>query len=384
MEFYRLLLLVLIGAISALVWMAVYVGSLFLRYPSPPPILSPEMWGWVLGVPAGIGALTGLVFPLWQRRVTIEHPFVRHVLLWMIVALILAGVQCAILGSVDALRSVFSIDFLFWMGSAVIGGICFYGMRVLTRETDVAKADVMGKLRHSIRFRPDSTHETTALSLVFDLQGFAAFFNQPLARDYVADYLDHVFRAVSIWLFGGRPFWGVDVRIGSLMRPSHQKFLGDGGLYIWTPPAGKKSFSPAFTSELVTRLSRFSTQLPEINKAAASSVPRSFQLPGAIRWGLAQGKIHELTRRHSRDREYLGFCINLASRLQAYCPDLSLKISSRVKVPQAVLDREGLIKVTATQIKGFREEEVIVDRSEFARLSEETRQQLFAQGEAPE
>jgi len=384
MEIYRLLLMALIGAISALVWMALYVGSLILRYSAPPPSLSPEMWGWVLGVPAGIGALTGLLFPAWQRQVNIPHPFVRNVLLWLLVALVLAGVQVALLGSVDALRGLLSLDLVIWLLCALLGGTCFYGLRVMTRETDVAQADVMGKLRHSIRFRPDSTHETTALSLVFDLPGFAAFFNQPLARDYVADYLDHVFRAVSIWLFGGRPFWGVDVRVGSLMHPSHQKFLGDGGLYVWTPPAGKKTFSPAFTSELVTRLCRFSTQMPEINKAAASSVPRSFKLPAAIRWGLAQGKIYELTRQHSRDREYLGFCINLASRLQAYCPELSLKVSSRAKVPQAVLDREGLIKVTATRIKGFREEEVIVDRSEFARLSEETRQQLFAQGETQE
>jgi len=335
------------------------------------------MWGLALGIPAGVGALTGLVFPLWQRGSRIANLYVRHVLLWVLVAIMAVAVQFAFLPPMDAFLGLFSLDFVLWLVCAGGAGTCFHLLRIMTRETDEAQATVLGKLRHSIRFQSGRTHETTGIALVFDVEGFAAFFNQPWARNYITEYLDHIFRAVSIELLGGRRFWGNKSIVPPLMHPSHQKFLGDGALFIWTPQAGKKKFSDDFVGELVHRLCRFKLEFPAINKASAGTIPRSFKLPKMIRWGLARGRIFELNRRGSYEREYMGFCVNLASRLQAYCRELSLNVSSRVRVPAAVLEREGLMKVKATRIKGFLEEEVIIEKAEWHKLSQEAKRTLF-------
>ena len=91
----------------------------------------------------------------------------------------------------------------------------------------------------------------------------------------------------------------------------------------------------------------------------------------------ARGGISELTSDEQSAKEYIGVCINLASRLQRYCPDLGFIASAKVDLRDQVLERHGYKRVIAKKIKGFPKEVVIVDRQEYEQLDSDVRKALF-------
>jgi len=87
--------------------------------------------------------------------------------------------------------------------------------------------------------------------------------------------------------------------------------------------------------------------------------------------------VYELKGEASQATEYIGYGINLASRLQKYCPELGFIASARLKLPDREVAKHGYLKVVATQLRSFPNEMVLVDREEYMSLSEETRKGLF-------
>src|SRR5205823_6210350 len=97
----------------------------------------------------------------------------------------------------------------------------------------------------------------------------------------------------------------------------------------------------------------------------------AYNVPERIRFGLARGTVYELAYQTSRkEKEYVGSCINLASRLQKYCPELDFLASAKLELTNSDLENNGYITVAATQIKGFLSdsEKLIVDEEEFEEL----------------
>ena len=114
-----------------------------------------------------------------------------------------------------------------------------------------------------------------------------------------------------------------------------------------------------------------------IIQRVADDVP-VFEVPRRIRFGIARGTVYELTKSGSSEKEYIGFCVNLASRLQHYCPQLGFLASARLGLPKAVLNKHGYQRIVATKIKGFPNEIVVVDKDEFEKLEPAVRKDLFA------
>ena len=113
-----------------------------------------------------------------------------------------------------------------------------------------------------------------------------------------------------------------------------------------------------------------------VNKACADKIP-FLELPSAIRFGLARGTVFELSVLDSSEKEYIGICINLASRLQKYCSTLNFIASARLDIPQSELDKHGYLRVVATNIKGFPKEIVVLDKNEYSQLDAKIRDSLF-------
>lgn len=111
-------------------------------------------------------------------------------------------------------------------------------------------------------------------------------------------------------------------------------------------------------------------------KKALERVP-VVEIPRRIRFGLSRGAVYELKMPNTTIREYIGFCINQASRLQSYCPALGFIASARLMIPDNVLGDSGYCKTVATKIKGFPNELVIVDSDEYKSLPDELRENLF-------
>jgi len=226
-------------------------------------------------------------------------------------------------------------------------------------------------------FKFDSaSHPQNAISLVYDLEGFSNFFNQPDVQEYIPAFLNVISDAISTCLFGGTAYWQDNAKYPPLSStPIHEKFMGDGGLYIFTPD-GLSDFREGFPVALCNRLYILRRNFSHVVQRCTEMVP-VFAIPRNIRFGLARGSVYELASKHGDDSEFIGFCINLSSRLQSYCPDLGFIVSARLKIPADKLADSGYKKVIATRIKGFPKELVFVDTDEYTRLSEEVRSSLF-------
>lgn len=230
---------------------------------------------------------------------------------------------------------------------------------------------------HAISFRQKASGARNGIALVFDLEGFSKFFCQPDIQDYVPIYLNRIFEAVSICIFGGQEVWAHNKELTplSLPRPA-QKFMGDGALFVWTQPEDGGDFSTPAIVNLVNRLWNLKKNFAEVTRSCHDKVPVA-DLPRRIRFGLARGTIYELTGAGTNATEHIGFCINLASRLQKYCPDLGIIASARVLIDAASLEKNGYIRVIAKDLRGFPREVVLVDREEFESLDDDVRLKLF-------
>jgi len=231
----------------------------------------------------------------------------------------------------------------------------------------------MPKRIKDITFEPKAGNPINALVMMFDLSGFSRFFSQPDVQQYVPKYLNKIFNCVSININGGNDWWGESPGyLSSLKPPIHQKFLGDGALYLWN----LNDFGQTNVVILANRLWNLKNGFEKVSGACSEEVP-VIDLPEKIRFGLSAGSVYKLTYTNSIQTEYIGYPINLASRLQGYCRDLGFIASARLNLPPKKLSENGYIKVIAKNLKGFPKEIVIVDGTEYEELDNETREQLF-------
>ena len=235
------------------------------------------------------------------------------------------------------------------------------------------------KKRTTTLFDNRASQPRNGLVLVYDLEGFSHFFIQPDVQEYVPKFINHVSQAVATCIYGGDTYWEPDAdqrQIEPLVPlPVHEKYLGDGAMYIWLGTE-KNPITNELVGALCNRCWNLRRSFQNVLRAASDLVP-VVDIPKRIRFGIARGTIYELTRRNSTDREYIGFCINLATRLQKYCPELGFIASARVGLPQARLEKHGYVRVVATQIKGLPREIVILDKDEWAALGPTSREALF-------
>jgi len=226
-------------------------------------------------------------------------------------------------------------------------------------------------------FTGKASFPKNAVALLYDLEGFSRFFNQPDVQDYVPAFLNHVSAAMGVNLFGGVAYWAQNASIDPLkIEVAHEKFTGDGALYILLPPSGSSDFPVGTLQHLCNRLWTLKSRFDVVVKRALEMVP-VVEVPRKVRFGLSRGSVYELPTPGTTTSEYIGFSINLASRLQKYCPELGFIASGRLMLPDLDIARHGFLKVVATQLRGFPDEIVVIDRVEYEALSNDLRNRLF-------
>jgi len=151
------------------------------------------------------------------------------------------------------------------------------------------------------------SREVEAIAVVLDLSGFTRFCNQvdphlavPL---YLSQYLGWLFDKVK----AGLTVTGSgDQKIFWAELPFLSKFLGDGLLFLWNTRDMKENVICDIISTLYEICCAYKQQFyPRIKKSVASP-------PESLRCGIARGKVFSV----GDGRDYVGHCINLASRLQ--------------------------------------------------------------------
>src|SRR3954453_15094873 len=110
-------------------------------------------------------------------------------------------------------------------------------------------------LTKTIQFHPNASHPKNEIAMIYDLEGFSRFFNQPDVQDYVPKFLNLVSEALSITIYGGKAYWlPIPENLEPLaVSPVHEKFLGDGAMYIWLE-SGDEPLTTSFVTTLCNRL----------------------------------------------------------------------------------------------------------------------------------
>ncbi|MDB5285621.1 MAG: hypothetical protein JWR05_570 [Mucilaginibacter sp.] len=216
---------------------------------------------------------------------------------------------------------------------------------------------------------------TTGLALIFDISGFTNFFNKPDLQSYITKYINQIIECVEITIYGGVDYWTAEPEdLESLnLKPSLRKFLGDGMLYIWEDSENK--ISKDFKLDLLNRLWNLQTFFEKVNEKLYDDIPIG-DLPKTIKFGIAQGTIYRLLEADG-SQDFIGPCINLASRLVKYCPEINFICSARLDLEKKGLEEQGYFKVIAKELKSFENEIVIIDKDDYTKLAEEDKKRLF-------
>jgi hypothetical protein len=143
----------------------------------------------------------------------------------------------------------------------------------------------------TIPFHCGRTPSKPAMALVYDLAGFTAFANRPDASPWISEFINHVSRAMQTVIYGGNAYWRDEPETyESLPKPAHQKFLGDGALYVWTGTA-RQPISSDFARELCVRSRNLRDNFVDVVRAVREKV----QIPGVpqeVRFGIALGDVY--------------------------------------------------------------------------------------------
>lgn len=228
-------------------------------------------------------------------------------------------------------------------------------------------------------FKSTASHPEQAIVMIFDLEGFSKFFSQPDVQLYVPKYLNIVLEAIEIAINGGELYWRVDIKDNKsrvakpLPNHIHSKFLGDGALYIWR----YNDFSHEQIIALINRLYGLRMRFSEIVARASDQIP-VLDIPKNIRFGVSAGSVYRLNYSNSTKEEFIGYSVNLASRLQSYCRQIGFIVSGRLNIKSTELEKNTYIKIVAIKIKGFPQEIVLVDKDDFNKeLDDDTKKELF-------
>lgn len=189
-------------------------------------------------------------------------------------------------------------------------------------------------------FKADHSRRFEALSVVFDLEGFSPFTVQPDNHRVFARFLNFVFEKVNESLAAAQlsDTW------------THRKFLGGGALYLWATREGEEAKLASSVVLAFHNLFRvFPTEiLDEINTLGVRAMPKK------VRVGIAFGEVTEL--KTDSGFEYVGFSINLAARLESYCPEIGFLVSASVPLTDQFVQEYSLSRAKAKRIMGITEE----------------------------
>lgn len=204
-----------------------------------------------------------------------------------------------------------------------------------------------------------------AVCAIFDLEGFTSFCGQLDPHLVIPEFLN----AFLDWIYGQirKEMVGEETTHGSLPIYHHppllHKFLGDGLMLLWDHAAMRPHELGNLLINLNTIVVEYQSDfVPRVKRSVANPPPR-------LRCGVARGVAYSV----GNAADYVGPCINLASRLQKLA-GLTFVFSRRgINYEKEMNEQAAAFYVTKqTAIRGLGQRElVVVRRDEVSRLSEE-------------
>jgi class 3 adenylate cyclase len=240
-----------------------------------------------------------------------------------------------------------------------------------------------------IEFSPEPSKAEHAIVVSFDLSGFSDFCSRPDAYLVLPKFLSRLFDELNGFLMEGwesaleqlDELFGATEERRKVVNPEYIKFTGDGALMIWLTGWDGK-FSEPFRTALVMAMrnlqARIAAAIPEWEKEWDV-----VGLPKRARFGIAAGPVYALRSPGGsvgcfpvlETEDYVGYCINLAVRLQDHCKEHHCNEDHCKEVGFLVHEtvnpsKSGLVRLEAIGMKGTRDEPVLAFATDLQGLSE--------------
>jgi class 3 adenylate cyclase len=185
-----------------------------------------------------------------------------------------------------------------------------YSRKSVTKDKFWLRKSIFKKFGPSVLGLENILAETEtfeALAVVVDLKDFTAFCDQRdphlVVPRFIKSFLEWLFEKLQAELLIEEA--GNEVVLLSHL-PFFGKFLGDGVLLLWdvTDMHGEAKRNIVYSFDIIC--SDYQVEfMPSIKKTASNAPPK-------LRCGIAQGQVTSI----AGGRDFVGLCINIASRLQ--------------------------------------------------------------------
>jgi len=210
-----------------------------------------------------------------------------------------------------------------------------------------------------VNFDNQRSEPKEAIVVSFDLSGFSDFCNHPNAHVVIPRFVSSLFDEFN------RFFMGVIEDLlaagrssnGKLQEPNFIKYTGDGAMMIWLANDDGE-FSEQFCTDLVIAMRALQTRIANIVPEWEKKW-RVINLPKRARFGISAGLVYALREPSgflikNEPCDYVGYCINLAVRLQDHCREVGFLVHDTVHP-----DVPGLVRLEALGMKGTQVEPVL-------------------------
>lgn len=199
------------------------------------------------------------------------------------------------------------------------------------------------------------------LILIYDLENFTTFLTIPDIHRSVAKYVNFVDQQIRFLFEGGHTIgFQTGAKIDGLpLTILQQKFLGDGVMYIASFDSDDEDERSKNARALCMRAIYFGNNFARLNEQALAFMPVS-DMPKSIRFGITYGTVLEMART-DEGREYIGFPINLAARLQKYAGKAGFLASARLPGIDSWAAKFNLVKARAKALRGRSEELIFME-----------------------
>jgi class 3 adenylate cyclase len=205
--------------------------------------------------------------------------------------------------------------------------------------------------------RPDGED---AIVVAFDLCGFSEFCDQVDSYPKIPQLISALFAELGKVLKGT---WEDTFLIASqsdkrVPEPNFLKYTGDGALLIWFAESSE-GFDEKFCTALVAAMRHFQDNFAILAPEWERNW-RVHSLPKRIRFGIAKGTAYPLRSESAvffkgETLDHVGYCINLAVRLQNHCPELGFLVHATLHP-----NLKSMVRLEAIGMKGISRAEPIL------------------------
>lgn len=224
-----------------------------------------------------------------------------------------------------------------------------------------------------------------SISAIFDLKGFTWFSSEN--PDLITDYC----QKFTKWILDNLKILAEDDI--NLSNPYFIKYLGDGFLFLWDLQSIDIIDKPLFINNIIDYLHDITLSYNPINEVTLNkkderNVKIFYELyeqefpnmPKLLRCGVSIGMVSKYNSNICKEmpEDYIGVCINLASRLQKIHNSILFSANIEFNGKYSIVELSNIYKKVKVKIRGFKNiVPIYVTEIEYNKIDDEEKYLFF-------